>query len=89
MKVKNTEDLEDVIKILIDLLKDKKISHDEITLKLRENHYCINCKQHFNRCKCDESESPSDLSDSSESPSDSYESDSPSDFSESESSESD
>ncbi len=76
MKVKNPEDLQDIIKILIDLLKDKKISNDEITLKLRENHYCINCHQHFNRCKCDDSESPSDSESESdsESISDSYES---------------
>lgn len=77
MKVKNTEDLEDVIKILIDLLKNKKVSNDEITLKLRENHYCINCKQHFNRCKCDDSDSPDlDSASDSESESNSYVSDS-------------
>jgi hypothetical protein len=63
MKVKNSEDFENIINILLDLLKDKKISNDEITLRLRENHYCINCKQHFNRCKCDESDSPDSDSD--------------------------
>ena len=80
MKVKNSEDLEDIIKVLIDLLEEKNVSLDKITLRLRENHYCINCKQHFNRCKCDESESP----DSSESESNSsYISESPSEESES------
>ncbi len=64
MKVKNSEDFENIINILLDLLKDKKVSTDEIIFRLRENHYCINCKQHFNRCKCDDSESPDDSSDS-------------------------
>lgn len=64
MKVKNSEDFENIINILLDLLKDKKVSIDEVMLRLRENHYCINCKQHFNRCKCDDSESPDDSSDS-------------------------
>jgi hypothetical protein len=71
MKVKNSEDLEDIIKVLIDLLEEKNISLDKITLRLRENHYCINCKQHFNRCKCDESESP-DSSDSESESNSSY-----------------
>ncbi len=94
MKVKNSEDLEDIIKVLIDLLEEKNVSLDKITLRLRENHYCINCKQHFNRCKCDESESPdsSDLDSSeddssepiySDSPTDSDGSESPSDDSDS------
>jgi hypothetical protein len=62
MKVKDSDDLEDIIKILIDLLEDKTssgLSYEEITLKLRQFHYCIKCKQHFNRCKCDNSPSPS------------------------------
>ncbi len=67
MKVKNSEDFENIINILLDLLKDKKVSIDEVMLRLRENHYCINCKQHFNRCKCDESESPSESESDSES----------------------
>ncbi len=52
MVLKDTDDLIDIIKILIDLLDD----YENTKLKLRQFHYCIDCKQHFNRCKCDETE---------------------------------
>ena len=52
MSKKDTDDMEDIIKILIDLLDD----NEYVKLKLRQFHYCINCKQHFNRCKCDDEE---------------------------------
>ena len=50
----NTDDMEDIIKLLIDMLDNNNISYNVVTLKLREYHYCISCLQHFNRCKCDE-----------------------------------
>ena len=56
MVLKDTDDLIDIIKILIDLLDD----YENTKLKLREFHYCIDCKQHFNRCKCDEPEEEGD-----------------------------
>ena len=63
------EDLEDIIKILIDLFHNEGTSFDELKNKVAENHYCLTCKKHFNRCKCDNSPSPtnSDVSDSDES----------------------
>ena len=51
--VKNTEDMEDIIKLLIDLLDNVDIKYDVVTLKLREYHYCIKCMQHFRGCKCE------------------------------------
>ena len=53
---KDTDDMEDIIKLLIDLLSNQNISREYITNKLNEFHYCIKCLQHFNRCKCDETE---------------------------------
>jgi hypothetical protein len=62
----NTEDLEDIIKILIDLFHNEGISFEELKVKIAEQHFCLSCKKHFNRCKCDNSPSPtnSDVSDS-------------------------
>jgi hypothetical protein len=54
MSSTNTDDMEDIIKLLIDMLDNNNISYDIVTLKLRDYHYCISCLQHFNRCKCDE-----------------------------------
>lgn len=50
---KNTEDLEDIIKLLVDILENKNISREYIRMQLREYHYCFDCMQHFNRCSCD------------------------------------
>jgi hypothetical protein len=60
------EDLEDIIKILIDLFHNEGTPFDELKRKVAEHHYCLTCKKHFNRCKCDNSPSPtnSDVSDS-------------------------
>ena len=60
------EDLEDIIKILIDLFHNEGTPFDELKRKVSEHHYCLTCKKHFNRCKCDNSPSPtnSDVSDS-------------------------
>ncbi len=49
------EDLEDIIRILIDMLLNNNISKDEIILKLRQYHYCFDCCNHFRKCKCNES----------------------------------
>lgn len=63
------EDLEDIIKILIDLFHNEGTPFDELKRKVAEHHYCLTCKKHFNRCKCDNSPSPtnSDVSDSDDS----------------------
>ncbi len=45
--------MEDIIKLLIDLLDNVNIKYDVVTLKLREFHYCIECMQHFKGCKCE------------------------------------
>jgi hypothetical protein len=42
-----------IINILIDLCD---LSYEEIKLKLREYHYCIECKKHFRHCNCDNDE---------------------------------
>jgi hypothetical protein len=66
----NTDDLEDIIKILIDLFHNEGIPFEELKNKVAEHHFCLTCKKHFNRCKCDNSPSPTN-SDVSESESDS------------------
>ena len=53
----NIEDLEDIIRILIDMLINNNVSKEEITLKLREYHYCFDCKNHYRGCKCNEESS--------------------------------
>ena len=63
----NTEDLEDIIKILIDLFHNEGISFDELKAKVAEQHFCLTCKKHFNRCKCDNSPSPTNSDVSSDS----------------------
>ena len=54
---KDIQDLEDIIKILVDMLLTNNISKEEITLKLRIYHYCFDCYNHFRNCKCGESSS--------------------------------
>ena len=51
------EDLEDIIKILIDLLKINKLTPDFIKSELRQYHYCYDCMNHFRSCKCGEDSS--------------------------------
>jgi hypothetical protein len=48
------EDLEDIIKILINMLENNNISKDDIKLELRKYHYCFDCINHFRGCKCGE-----------------------------------
>jgi hypothetical protein len=54
------EDLEDIIKILIDLLKINKLTPDFIKSELRQYHYCYDCMNHFRSCKCGEDSSDSE-----------------------------
>lgn len=49
---KNTDDMEEIIRILVCLLDHKKVDFEYIKLKLRENHFCIDCNQHYKRCIC-------------------------------------
>ncbi len=48
----SVEDLEDIVKILIDMLINTNISKDEIILTLRKYHYCFDCRNHFRNCTC-------------------------------------
>jgi hypothetical protein len=68
--------LEDIVKILIDMLIEKGTTRDEITLRLRQYHLCIYCLKHYRECICDENEdsSSSVLSDYTSSIVDSYDS---------------
>ncbi len=43
------QDQENIINILIDLCD---LSYDDLKIKLREYHYCLDCKKHFIRCIC-------------------------------------
>ncbi len=58
---KDTDDMEDIIKLLMDLLLNANISYDYIKNKFNQFHYCIKCMQHFNRCHCDIEEDNSDI----------------------------
>ena len=63
---KDTDDMEDIIKLLTDLLLNANISKEYIKTKLNEFHYCINCMQHFNRCHCDMDEDNDAINNSSD-----------------------
>jgi hypothetical protein len=52
---RDLEDLEDIIRILIDMLIINNVSKETIILELRKYHYCFDCKNHFRGCKCNES----------------------------------
>ena len=52
---RDLEDLEDIIRILIDMLIINNISKETIILELRKYHYCFDCRNHFRGCKCNES----------------------------------
>ncbi len=53
---KNCDDMEDIIRLLVSLLDDKRVDYETVKLKLREYHYCVDCCQHYKRCICDENE---------------------------------
>jgi hypothetical protein len=57
---KDIEDLEDIIRILIDMLINNNVSKDTIVLELRKYHYCFDCRNHFRGCKCNESSEESE-----------------------------
>ena len=50
------EDLEDIIKVLINMLENNNVSKDDIKIELRKYHYCFDCVNHFRGCKCGEEE---------------------------------
>jgi len=52
---RDLEDLEDIIRILIDMLIINNVSKETIILELRKYHYCFDCRNHFRGCKCNES----------------------------------
>lgn len=52
---RDMEDLEDIIRILIDMLIINNVSKETIVLELRKYHYCFDCRNHFRGCKCNES----------------------------------
>ena len=52
---RDLEDLEDITRILIDMLIINNVSKETIILELRKYHYCFDCRNHFRGCKCNES----------------------------------
>ena len=50
---KNCDDMEDIVRLLVSMLDDKRVEYENVKLKLREYHYCIDCCQHYKRCVCD------------------------------------
>lgn len=62
---KDINDMEDIIRILVDMLDNAHVKYELVKLKLRENHYCITCMQHFKNCKCGDNSSESESSQSS------------------------
>jgi hypothetical protein len=60
---KDIEDLEDIVRILIDMLINNNVSKETIVLELRKYHYCFDCRNHFRGCKCNESSELSEEND--------------------------
>lgn len=50
---KSCQDMEDIIRILIDMLYAKNVEFDTIMDTVRKAHYCIFCMQHYKGCNCD------------------------------------
>ena len=50
---KSCEDMEDIIRILIDMFDNMNVDFNTIMMKVRDKHYCLFCMQHYRRCKCD------------------------------------
>jgi hypothetical protein len=50
---KSCQDMEDIIRILIDMLYAKNVEFDTIMDTVRKAHYCIFCMQHYKGCDCD------------------------------------
>jgi hypothetical protein len=66
------EDLEDIIKILINILENNNVSKDNIKFELRKYHYCFDCNNHFRGCKCGEEDVKSEYESCSISIDDNY-----------------
>ena len=49
---KNTDDMEYIIRLLVDMLDNEHVCYNTIMLHLRNSNLCINCMQHFIRCVC-------------------------------------
>uniref|UniRef100_A0A6C0HVJ3 Uncharacterized protein n=1 Tax=viral metagenome TaxID=1070528 RepID=A0A6C0HVJ3_9ZZZZ len=60
---RDMEDLEDIIRILIDMLIINNVSKETIILELRKYHYCFDCRNHFRGCKCNESSESDNIDD--------------------------
>ncbi len=60
---KDLEDLEDIIRILIDMLITNNVSKETIILELRKYHYCFDCRNHYRGCKCNESSESENIDD--------------------------
>ncbi len=60
---KDIEDLEDIIRILIDMLIINNVPKDTIILELRKYHYCFDCRNHFRGCKCGETSESESIND--------------------------
>ena len=50
---KSCEDMEDIIRILIDMFDNMNVDFNTVMLKVRDKHYCLFCMQHYRHCKCD------------------------------------
>ena len=50
---KSCEDMEDIIRILIDMFDNMNVDFNTVMIKVRDKHYCLFCMQHYRRCKCD------------------------------------
>ncbi len=71
ININRIEDLEDIIKILVNMLENNNISKDNIKFELRKYHYCFDCNNHFRGCKCGE-ETNSEYETCSQSADDNY-----------------
>ncbi len=60
---RDLEDLEDIIRILIDMLITNNVSKETIVLELRKYHYCFDCRNHYRGCKCNESSESENIDD--------------------------
>ncbi len=60
---RDLEDLEDIIRILIDMLITNNVSKETIILELRKYHYCFDCRNHYKGCKCNESSESENVDD--------------------------